>query len=209
MNFIPWRVSHFFNVHFHSLYMLIKFGTTNLNTSKHWDRRFADEDYEESHSTKNVFNAMFDAITPGASVCDVGVGSGLFLKKIREDKQAEVFAIDISPVIINKLRSEGIDGIVCELPNEPNINYEFDFIAAKAVLEHLQYSGQSVETLAKLLKKGGRMMVSVPNDCLGPDEEPEHFRKYNVDSLREELQDYLLVEEIKVIDNCLVAFCVK
>ena len=33
MKFMPWRVSNFFNVHFHKFYMLAKFGTTNLNPS--------------------------------------------------------------------------------------------------------------------------------------------------------------------------------
>lgn len=45
INFIPWRVSNFFNVHFHKLWMFTKFGTTNLNTKKHWDLRFSQDEY--------------------------------------------------------------------------------------------------------------------------------------------------------------------
>jgi 2-polyprenyl-3-methyl-5-hydroxy-6-metoxy-1,4-benzoquinol methylase len=209
MNIIPWRISNFFNVHFHSLYMLIKYRTTNLNSEKHWNERFASDEYEGSHSTENVFNAILDAITPGASVCDVGVGTGLFLKKAREEKKADVFAIDISPVIIDKLKESGINGVVCELPSIPKTNRTFDFITAKAVLEHLKYPRKSIETLATLLNPGGKLIVSVPNDSLGPEDEPEHFRKYDAQTLREELRDYVNVDSIDVIDNCLVATCAR
>lgn len=209
MKIIPWRISNFFNVHFHSLYMFFKFKTTNLNTQKHWDERFSKDGYQESINTENIFLAMEELIAPDAFVCDVGVGSGYFLKRLKERKTANIFGIDISPVIINKLKECGIDGCVCELPAKPPIDCEFDFITAKALLEHLKYPRQSISTLSDMLKPGGKLIVSVPNDRLGPEAEPEHFRKYNKETLFEELNDLIKVQQIEIVDNCLLAVCVR
>ena len=207
MNVIPWRISNFFNKYLHSLYMLVKYRTNNLNSEAYWNKRFTKSDYEDSHATVDVLNAIFGALEPGSSVCDVGVGTGFFLKKIRDEKQVDTFAIDISSVIIERLKTIGIDGVACELPNQPATDRKFDFVTALEVLEHLKYPGRSVETLCSLLKTNGKLIVTVPNDCLGPDVEPEHLRKYNTKTLQEELQDYVNIDSMDVIDNCLMATC--
>ncbi|MCK4554896.1 class I SAM-dependent methyltransferase [Candidatus Parcubacteria bacterium] len=209
MKLIPWRVSNFFNTHFHSLYMLLKFKTTNLNTSKHWDCRFANGGYQESENTMNVFHEMERLIPNGASVCDVGTGSGYFLKRLFKNKTSDVYGLDISQVAIDNLKQCGIDGCRCELPMRPPINRTFDFITAKALLEHLKYPDESIEILVDMLNKSGKLLIAVPNNRLGPEVEPEHFRKYTKKALFDLLSKFTKIVEIKIIDNCLLAICEK
>ncbi len=53
------------------------------------------------------------------------------------------------------------------------------------MLEHLDDDTACVAEMVRVLRPGGRAFIAVPDDCLGPDEEPEHVRKYTAKSLME------------------------
>ena len=209
MYLIPWRISNFFNVHFHKLYMLAKYGAIDLNTHEYWNNRFQTKDYKESENTANVYTEIIRLITPGSSVLDVGVGTGQLLKQIKATKTNDVFGLDISSVAIEELRKEGINGCCCELPAKPPLNRQFDFVISKSLLEHLKYPRESLRTLAELLHENGTFIISVPNNCLGPEVEPEHLRKYDKVSLHEELSDSFDIKRINIIGKYLLAVCLK
>jgi len=209
MKLIPWRISHFFNKHFHKAWMIIKYGKIDLNTRQYWDNRFSGGGYHESESTNNVFNTMIDLIPRRAKVLDVGCGTGYFAKCLKEDKTEDVYVLDISSVTIENLRQHGINGVCSKLPKIPYDDESFDYVTAKALLEHLRTTQDSIKAMVRVLKRGGKLLVSVPNNILGPESEPEHFRKYNKETLNEELRKHLFVEEIREIDNSLLAICRK
>jgi mono/diheme cytochrome c family protein len=50
--------------------------------------------------------------------------------------------------------------------------------------------------LARIVKPSGKVLIFVPNDCLGPISEPEHVRKYDMRSLRKFLSRHWVVESI-------------
>jgi 2-polyprenyl-3-methyl-5-hydroxy-6-metoxy-1,4-benzoquinol methylase len=209
MRFFRWRIGNFLNVHFHKLYMLAKYRTTDLNTREYWDGRFLAKNYKESESTADIFPEIKRMITPGASVLDVGVGTGQLLKQIRAAKTSDVCGLDISGVAIARLKEAGIEGFCCRLPAMPPVDRQFDFVIAKALLEHLKHPRKSLRTLERLLRDDGTLIISVPNEILGPQEEPEHLRKYSEAGLREELSEAFDVVRIDVMGICLLAVCTK
>lgn len=108
-------------------------------------------------------------VTPGMRVLDAGCGSGVFADRIARAYAAEVVAIDANEAAVRFAREhyprtnlEVRRGHVGALGLEP---VSFDRIACLEVIEHIHLAqGRAMlETFAKLLKPGGKLLVSTPN----------------------------------------------
>lgn len=128
------------------------------------------------------------------SVLELGCGNGTLLARLR-DEGHEVFGVDISGVAINKMKLQyGIDGLAMKAEDINQIDRRFDLIIMNHLLEHMD---DDLEMLAKMrlrLNPGGKVLITVPNDTFGPDQNEEHVRKYTEESLKETIE--------KVFSNC-------
>ena len=114
------------------------------------------------------------------SVLDIGCGSGRILRGLRKDRKAKVFGMDISQVAINTLKRHGIPGLAADA-NDFSDKTTYDVVVLSHTLEHIADDEQLIKKLAGNVKK--YLIVAVPNDCMGPEEEPEHLRRYTKESL--------------------------
>lgn len=76
----------------------------------------------------------------------------------------------------------------------------FDVVIASQVLEHIIRRRRFVSEIARVLKPQGRAFIFVPDDCLGPIDEPEHVIKYTRDSLEKFLSrtfDIISIESMR------------
>jgi 2-polyprenyl-3-methyl-5-hydroxy-6-metoxy-1,4-benzoquinol methylase len=73
----------------------------------------------------------------------------------------------------------------------------FDVVIASQVLEHVIRRRRFVEEIDRVLKPGGRAFIFVPDDCLGPIDEPEHVIKYTADTLRRFLSGTFDIDSIE------------
>jgi len=67
------------------------------------------------------------------------------------------------------------------------------------VLEHIIRRNFFAREIARVLKPDGQAMIFVPNDCLGPIDEPEHVIKYTEPTLRRFLARSFTVGNIEII----------
>jgi len=98
----------------------------------------------------------------GARILEAGAGPGGNLAMLSEFGQLEAFELDEDARRIASARS-GIEVQHGELPDD--INYDpgsFDLIVALDVIEHIDADRESVQALAKLLKPGARLLITVP-----------------------------------------------
>ena len=65
------------------------------------------------------------------------------------------------------------------LPRIPLPDQTFDVVIASQVLEHIIRRSTFASEISRIMKPGGQAFIFVPNDCLGPIDEPEHVIKYN------------------------------
>jgi 2-polyprenyl-3-methyl-5-hydroxy-6-metoxy-1,4-benzoquinol methylase len=124
-------------------------------------------------------------------VIELGCGEGNLTSRIR-DRQLDVTGVDISRAKIRRAREEHPDIPFLqedirklELPAE-----EFDTVVIAEVLEHVNEK-VGTEILAKawsLLKPGGRLIVSVPNEDCVP--HPRHVREFDIRGLRRLLKAF-------------------
>jgi len=86
------------------------------------------------------------------SLLDVGGGSGLFARLVREKcPNATITVVDPSKEMLNKINDEDTITICGKLPNQLSLDSKFGYIHVKEVFHHI--TGSSVCESKKLLKE--------------------------------------------------------
>lgn len=102
---------------------------------------------------------------PNVKVLDVGCGSGRFLR-ILKDMGHEAVGVDISREAVETARQSGVPAFVGNLETFDGfeqVGREFDVITLLDVLEHTFMPAALLRGLLPWLKRGGCLIVSVPN----------------------------------------------
>lgn len=93
-------------------------------------------------------------------VLDIGSGAGWYSMYLAS-KGCDVVAIDKNPLFQEK---ENLKIIRADLESKIDLPDEtFDCILAWDIIEHLEKEEQIIKEIFRLLKKGGRLLMSVPN----------------------------------------------
>ena len=106
----------------------------------------------------------------GKDVLDVGVvahdadfaDDDNWLHKHLYQSAKTCLGIDILEGEVNRLRSKGFNVICTDIIKQP-LNLKFDIIVCGEVLEHLDAPGYLLASCAKMLNKGGKVIITVPN----------------------------------------------
>ncbi len=137
------------------------------------------DDFAQAYSAENesnLFNAYYERPAmlgllgdiSGRRVLDAGCGSGPLTAAMR-DKGAVVTGIDASAGMVDLARQrlgEGADLRVADLAAPlPFADGEFDVVVASLVLHYLEDWTGALGELRRVLKPGGRLMVSVNHPC--------------------------------------------
>ena len=161
----------------------------NINLQPgYWDSAWGRETTSTWRRYPGCFGRICWAVGHFNEVLELGCGVGILSRQLVNFSNS-VTGLDISPVAIAQLPPE-IKGVVSTLPEIPFADHSFDVVVGTEVLEHLDDDQACIEQVARVLRPGGRAYFAVPNDCLGPDEEPEHLRKYNAESMYDLLSPY-------------------
>lgn len=106
----------------------------------------------------------------GESCLDVACGDGELSNKFLSKKYKNVCGIDISKDLIIKAKSEKIKNCSFYVKDIDNFisnsfksGIKYDAIYLLAILEHIQWPSIFLSEVGKLLKKGGHVVIEVPN----------------------------------------------
>jgi SAM-dependent methyltransferase len=195
--------------------------TANLNLQpNYWNTIWDAEGADTWRTYPGCFGRIAWAVGHFNDVLDMGCGAGVLARKLHEFGNV-VTGLDISEVAVAQLPPE-IRGLVAILPNIPVADASFDVAVATELLEHIDDDEACVKEIVRILRPGGRAYFAVPNDCLGPEEIPEHVRKYTPETLYTLLSSYgsvfmeTFVDEFSVdseqglaLPTILAALCVE
>jgi SAM-dependent methyltransferase len=185
--------------HFPLLYHLAANAGRNSNSQAHWDRCL-EETWDDPGRNWPAKNELIESlVSTDATVLDVGCGTGGILRYLRKRGYENLHGLEISAYAVERLRSEGISMHVGRLPEISAESGSFDVVIASQVLEHIVRRDRFAKEIWRVLRPGGRVLVFVPDDCLGPIAEPEHVIKYNRDSLGRFLGRHFNVLDVKSI----------
>jgi 2-polyprenyl-3-methyl-5-hydroxy-6-metoxy-1,4-benzoquinol methylase len=112
--------------------------------------------YELRHRTKGK-KIAFDLVGPGEGkkALDVGCREGYWTEKLKR-KGYQVVAIDIEPHYAEGLAVDANQAL-------PFAESEFDLVWCSEVIEHLSNPGFTIAEFKRVLKPGGSLVMTTPN----------------------------------------------
>lgn len=129
-----------------------------------------DRDWSPDHQV------AFEQVSAGDNLLEIGCNRGKFLMRAREKTQS-VTGLEFNELAAAQARAKGLnivgDSIAEHAAGFPE---QYDVVCAFQVLEHITSVGAFISDSLAVLKSGGRLIISVPNN------EPyfQRFSKYEV-----------------------------
>jgi len=119
----------------------------------------------EIDRTNKQYTLTLLSDTEPTQVLDVGCGTGLNSSRLAESGH-EMFGVDISEVAIAQYNEAGFQGTVCDLSvGLPFDDNTFGAVLASEVVEHVVDTGLFLGEIRRVLKPGGKLVLSTPNSA--------------------------------------------
>jgi SAM-dependent methyltransferase len=101
-------------------------------------------------------------LVPGGTLVDVGCATGAYLAELR-DLGWNVLGVELSPETAEAARGAGLDVRTGTLEEADIADGSSDVVVMRMVLEHVRDPRRTLAEARRILKPGGRLIVSVPN----------------------------------------------
>lgn len=107
---------------------------------------------------------LFDLFAPSTRVLDLGCSSGNFGKALKKQKNCYVVGVDINTDDL-KLAAKNLDKAIARNLEQDDLSDlgTFDYVLMADIIEHLIDPVPVLKKVKKMLKKGGKLVFSVPN----------------------------------------------
>lgn len=98
------------------------------------------------------------------SILEIGCGQGFNTYLLSKDKQNNVIGIDLSKedIEISRQRYPNINFLIMNAEKLTFKNNSFDVVYAIEILEHIDHLDKVLSEVKRVLKKGGKFIVSIP-----------------------------------------------
>ena len=180
------------------VYQFLKFGTSNINTQERWDAawtRHRQGGTRGSGALIELRERICGLVPSGSTVLDVGCGVGETLDLLRSKRECTCSGVDIAPSAVSAVVEKGMDARVTKLPSIPYADEVFDVVVCTETLEHVNDASATLDSIRRVLKPGGMLLLSVPDGSI--DEEEGHVHRFSEDGLTKALNRNLRLERIE------------
>jgi len=135
-------------------------------------------------------------------VLDCGCNDGAFTLELVK-RGHEAVGVDILPLNINRaLRNmpdipevtTRLDYYVADIESLPFEDKEFETVVLTETLEHLIHPRRGLEEVHRVLKDGGKALITVPN---GVDNQPTHYSTFDIATLQGIMEDLFSTENLE------------
>lgn len=153
------------------------------NQASEWDRIWGEEGDGtwRTEALEAVYARVTHLVPENATVFDLGGGRGLLADRIRKARSAKVTVVDQSGEALSAAREKKLGVLLLDLEEygamSGHISVDCDVMVSTETLEHLSEKARD-KIFRTIQKLGCKALLSVPNDRLGPDEEPQHAVKF-------------------------------
>ena len=107
---------------------------------------------------------MFVKHYSSGKILEVGCGEGLMFRDFH--REYDICQVDISTVALEKAQQLNDKIVVGDAMNLPFRSGTFDAVLQVAVLEHLSNPEKALAEAWRMLKKGGKLLILIPNDLV-------------------------------------------
>ena len=130
----------------------------------------------------------------GGDVLEIGTGMGYGVEIIAPKTMRYISVDKQLPQDITQF--ENVEYYTMEVPPLGFENCSFDSVVSFQVIEHIEEDMEFVREVARVLRPGGKFVVTTPNAPMSLTRNPWHVREYTADELRNLLECYFSNVEI-------------
>lgn len=170
--------------------------------SLHTAERVSHEDASDNYVFQRSLLAYLEAATlVSGKVLEIGAGMGYGIKHIAP-KASEYLTVDKHPVAIDD-QYQHVSFKQMSVPPLQDIPSDYyDFVVSFQVIEHIEDDELFVKEIARVLKPGGKFIVTTPNIKMSITRNPWHVREYTSVELKNLLlQHFSGVQDQGVFGN--------
>lgn len=162
----------------------------NINTAQYWDQVYGQEGADSWRKYPAMFQKITDAVPTHAKVVELGCGVGILGSKLTAESGCKWRGYDISETAVEMCRARFLSADVLDLRVLKHQNLDgYDTVVMSETLEHLERS-VGVQVLRTIRESDpDRVIITTPNNCMGPDEVAEHTALFNAEYITEMLHD--------------------
>jgi hypothetical protein len=162
----------------------------NINTGYYWDAVYGNEGANTWRTYPEMFTKVVQAVTY-QNVVELGCGVGILGSRLTAEKGVTYQGYDISAQAIAYAKARFLKAEVLDLRSlVPEHLAGCDTVIATEVLEHLDEDVFHWVLCAIHNSPARQFIFTVPDNCMGPDEVPEHTALFNEELIRERLTPY-------------------
>lgn len=146
--------------------------------------RVSHEDMSDNYVFQRSLLAYLEAakIVSG-NVLEIGAGEGYGIKHIAP-KADHYLTLDKHPVHIDP-EYTNVSFKQMNIPPLAGIaDASFDYVVSFQVIEHIEDDGKYVSEIHRVLKPGGKFIVTTPNKKMSITRNPWHVREYTIEELK-------------------------
>lgn len=136
----------------------------------------------------------------GGEVLEIGTGTGYGIEIIAPHTTRFTTLDKHRSPKVNTL-PRGVEFREAKVPPLPFDDQTFDYVVSFQVIEHIKRDKEFVREVYRVLKRGGRFIVTTPNRPMSLTRNPWHVREYTSDELKALLSDFASVEARGVYGN--------
>ena len=167
--------------------------------------RVSDKDLSDNFVYQRSLLAYYKAaeIVSG-NVLEIGTGSGYGVEIIAP-KVDKFTTIDKFEIGVPLDGIENVELIKMTIPPFKGIASDaYDYVITFQVIEHIQQDEEFVKEIYRVLKKGGKLIVTTPNKKMSLTRNPWHIREYTVNEL-----DVILKKHFQEVEKLSVKELIK
>jgi ubiquinone/menaquinone biosynthesis C-methylase UbiE len=140
------------------------FDTATKNARADFSKIFASTDYLQGGEPyyKHIMALLHPS--KGQNIIDLGYGRGFFLREAQQ-YGLELHGLDFcdqSKVVAKSLLGKA-DLIIGDIHSINHKSEKFDYVSCLGVIEHLVHPGQGVREIARIMKKDGTAVLTIPS----------------------------------------------
>jgi methionine biosynthesis protein MetW len=127
--------------------------------------RYWSADATPHYDPGDVLNGLIDRNVDGSCRClDVGCGAGQSYAQLVSRRAASYVGVDVAPRAVEIARSSGLHAdLIDDAASLPFEDGSFDVAICIEVMEHLFAPHLAAGEISRVLRPGGRLIVSAPN----------------------------------------------
>jgi SAM-dependent methyltransferase len=133
-------------------------------------------------------------------VLEVGTGTGYGIDIVAPDAERYI-TIDKHSAVSHDGLAANVEFRQVTVPPLPFADNTFDYVVSFQVIEHIKHDKKFVREVRRVLKPGGKFIVSTPNKPMSLTRNPWHVREYTAEQFSQLLGDFSAVDALGVAGN--------